>query len=315
MRRSRTTATSHPTSFDFVVQSPAVLARSRQVDLPEVKDVPLPLARRPRKAKAPSPTPANPPSPTFPGFLPHPEELHPLDQSLGFREQPQSSLRQSQGPSLVVDSQTFRSEDPVSSDDEPEIEFQTALGATKFFSSSPLSPIPTTPSPASSHKSPQEESELGVNPRQLASTLSLLSIHADDDLPPDYETAANSSQQTSRLITPLVETRPFIAPSPLQIFSAEFLSSFTLPTIPRPRTPSQPTPSPTTLVPHIAMATRTTMPTRSQKNAPKFDPEEPRTLNRYFQDLEELFTNCGITGEAEKKKYATTYFISKKVLH
>ncbi|KAJ3472623.1 hypothetical protein NLI96_g13303 [Meripilus lineatus] len=55
------------------------------------------------------------------------------------------------------------------------------------------------------------------------------------------------------------------------------------------------------------MATRTTMPTRSQKNAPKFDPEEPRTLNRYFQDLEELFTNCGITGEAEKKKYATTY--------
>lgn len=56
----------------------------------------------------------------------------------------------------------------------------------------------------------------------------------------------------------------------------------------------------------LAMAT-TPMPLSSDRHAPTFDPAQPRTLSRYFQNLEELFTRAAIAADADKKSYATRY--------
>ncbi|KAF9794484.1 hypothetical protein IEO21_11189 [Rhodonia placenta] len=49
------------------------------------------------------------------------------------------------------------------------------------------------------------------------------------------------------------------------------------------------------------------MPPRGHSTAPSFDPSEVRSLRRYFQDLEALFTRCQITDEAAKKQWAIRY--------
>ncbi|EED83378.1 predicted protein [Postia placenta Mad-698-R] len=49
------------------------------------------------------------------------------------------------------------------------------------------------------------------------------------------------------------------------------------------------------------------MPPRGHSTAPSFDPSEVRSLRRYFQDLEALFTRCQITDEAAKKQWAVWY--------
>ncbi|EED83114.1 predicted protein [Postia placenta Mad-698-R] len=49
------------------------------------------------------------------------------------------------------------------------------------------------------------------------------------------------------------------------------------------------------------------MPPRGHSTAPSFDPSEVRSLRRYFQDLEALFTRCQITDEAAKKQWAVQY--------
>ena len=46
---------------------------------------------------------------------------------------------------------------------------------------------------------------------------------------------------------------------------------------------------------------------RGDRNAPVFDPEKPRTLERYFDDLETHFARAGVTDEQEKKKYALKF--------
>lgn len=55
------------------------------------------------------------------------------------------------------------------------------------------------------------------------------------------------------------------------------------------------------------MTTHGVMPSRGASKAPRFSPDEPRELRRYFQDLENLFTNFGITEDAVKKHYACHY--------
>ncbi|THG93373.1 hypothetical protein EW026_g7845 [Hermanssonia centrifuga] len=45
------------------------------------------------------------------------------------------------------------------------------------------------------------------------------------------------------------------------------------------------------------------MPMRGERNAPIFDPDVPRTLSRYFDDLIELFTRCAVVNDKEKKRY------------
>ncbi|TFK57737.1 hypothetical protein OE88DRAFT_1620458, partial [Heliocybe sulcata] len=53
----------------------------------------------------------------------------------------------------------------------------------------------------------------------------------------------------------------------------------------------------------------TTLPSRRDKNAPVFDPENPRSLLRYLEDLEDLFRShtALITNDAEKKRTAVKY--------
>jgi hypothetical protein len=55
------------------------------------------------------------------------------------------------------------------------------------------------------------------------------------------------------------------------------------------------------------MATVTTMPARGHATAPKFSPDQPRELRRFFKELEYLFTNAGVTNDDEKKPYAVRY--------
>ena len=49
------------------------------------------------------------------------------------------------------------------------------------------------------------------------------------------------------------------------------------------------------------------MPSRGERAAPTFDPEHPRELYRFFDQLECLFTQKNVNGEALKKKYACRY--------
>lgn len=49
------------------------------------------------------------------------------------------------------------------------------------------------------------------------------------------------------------------------------------------------------------------MPARGHATAPTFDPSQPRTLRRYFADLEVLYTSCQIATEVEKKRYVAHY--------
>jgi hypothetical protein len=49
------------------------------------------------------------------------------------------------------------------------------------------------------------------------------------------------------------------------------------------------------------------MPPRGHSSAPKFTPDVPRELQRYFKELELLFRLAQIVDNAEKKKHACRY--------
>jgi hypothetical protein len=49
------------------------------------------------------------------------------------------------------------------------------------------------------------------------------------------------------------------------------------------------------------------MPARGHTTAPKFEGNNPRELQRYFDELDYLFATCTITGEVDRKKYAVRY--------
>ena len=49
------------------------------------------------------------------------------------------------------------------------------------------------------------------------------------------------------------------------------------------------------------------MPLRGERGAPTFDKTEPNDLNRYFRQLETLFTRCTIADDEEMKLHAVTY--------
>jgi hypothetical protein len=55
------------------------------------------------------------------------------------------------------------------------------------------------------------------------------------------------------------------------------------------------------------MAAPSTMPPRGHSSAPKFTPDVPRELQRYFKELELLFGPAQIVDDAEKKKHACRY--------
>jgi hypothetical protein len=49
------------------------------------------------------------------------------------------------------------------------------------------------------------------------------------------------------------------------------------------------------------------MPSRGERSAPSFDPDKPRELSRFFDELERLFANIGTLTDKEKKKEAIRY--------
>jgi hypothetical protein len=55
------------------------------------------------------------------------------------------------------------------------------------------------------------------------------------------------------------------------------------------------------------MAALSTMPPRGHGSAPKFTPDVPRELQRYFKELGLLFGPAQIVDNAEKKKHACRY--------
>ncbi|EED83432.1 predicted protein [Postia placenta Mad-698-R] len=79
------------------------------------------------------------------------------------------------------------------------------------------------------------------------------------------------------------------------------------PAIPSTTTTSSSSPTPTTTTNMSQNTTAPLMPPRGHSTAPSFDPSEVRSLRRYFQDLEALFTRCQITDEAAKKQWAVRY--------
>ncbi|EED77375.1 predicted protein, partial [Postia placenta Mad-698-R] len=79
------------------------------------------------------------------------------------------------------------------------------------------------------------------------------------------------------------------------------------PTIPSTITTSSSSPAPTTTTNMSQNTNAPLMPPRGHSTAPTFDPSEVRSLRRYFQDLEALFTRCQITDEAAKKQWAVRY--------
>src|ERR1700677_4066959 len=55
------------------------------------------------------------------------------------------------------------------------------------------------------------------------------------------------------------------------------------------------------------MATATTMPARSHSSTPKFTADQPRELQRYFQELEILLDSARIVDAQIIKKHACRY--------
>ncbi|KAI0038653.1 hypothetical protein FA95DRAFT_1505255 [Auriscalpium vulgare] len=49
------------------------------------------------------------------------------------------------------------------------------------------------------------------------------------------------------------------------------------------------------------------MPARKLRTAPVFDPEKPREIRRYWEDLEPALAQAGITGNREKKDWSKLY--------
>ncbi|OSX58547.1 hypothetical protein POSPLADRAFT_1060418 [Postia placenta MAD-698-R-SB12] len=79
------------------------------------------------------------------------------------------------------------------------------------------------------------------------------------------------------------------------------------PTIPSTTTTSSSSPAPINTT-NMSQNTNTPlMPPRGHATAPSFNLSEVRSLQRYFQDLEALFTRCQITDEAAKKQWAVWY--------
>jgi hypothetical protein len=67
-----------------------------------------------------------------------------------------------------------------------------------------------------------------------------------------------------------------------------------------PTSTSTPHPSP---VSPIAMAAPSTMPPQGHSSTPKFTPDVPRELQRYFKELELLFGPAQVVDDMEKKKH------------
>lgn len=125
---------------------------------------------------------------------------------------------------------------------------------------------------------------------------------------------------TSSAVQPRAQTEPPVSFEPTRqaIPSAELAARGE--SLPPPVTSSEPTPSvPTDTFtssnnpplplprPTVMAQNPVPMPLSSDRHAPQFDPAQPRTLARYFQNLEALLGRAQIVTDAEKKSFAILY--------
>ncbi|EED80705.1 predicted protein [Postia placenta Mad-698-R] len=147
-----------------------------------------------------------------------------------------------------------------------------------------------------SSSSPEPEDPIPATSNLVLPTPSSVRAHAQ---PPIASSSRISVIPTSDLAPP-----PPLAPSNA---ASNSNSAPPAPTIPSTTTSSSSSPAPTTTTNMSQNTNAPLMPPRSHSTAPSFDPSEVRSLRRYFQDLEVLFTRCQITDEAAKKQWAVQY--------
>lgn len=118
--------------------------------------------------------------------------------------------------------------------------------------------------------------------------------------PEDLERLSRRSSTGSRP-TPPSERGPIES-----LPSSGTLSSVTPTTLSTPASSQALLPSTPSSTSNMAQPVKT-MPLCTERDAPKFDPSNPRTLPRYFDDLQLLFTRHGITDTRQQKSYAIKY--------
>ncbi|EED80174.1 predicted protein [Postia placenta Mad-698-R] len=169
-------------------------------------------------------------------------------------------------------------EEPIPSTAEERTSSPELLGLTTsdydtstpdLFERSSSSPEPEYPIPSTSNLPP------------IASSLRLSIIPSSDPAPPPPLAPSNAASNSN--------------------------SALPAPTTPSTTTSSSSSPAPTNTTNMSQNMNTPLMPPCGHSTAPSFDPSEVRSLRRYFQDLEALFTRCQITDEAAKKQWAVRY--------
>ncbi|OSX55906.1 hypothetical protein POSPLADRAFT_1063300 [Postia placenta MAD-698-R-SB12] len=182
-------------------------------------------------------------------------------------------------------------EEPIPSTAEERTSSPELLGLTTsdydistpdLFERSSSSPEPEDPIPATSNIVLPTPSSFHAHAQPPIASSSRLSVIPTSDLAPPPPLAPSNAASNSNAAPPA-------------------------PTIPSTTTASSSSPAPTNTT-NMSQNTNTPlMPPRGHSTAPSFDPSEVRSLRRYFQDLEVLFTRCQITDEAAKKQWAVRY--------
>ncbi|EED81133.1 predicted protein [Postia placenta Mad-698-R] len=182
-------------------------------------------------------------------------------------------------------------EEPIPSTAEERTSSPEVLGLTtsdydtltpELFERSGSSPEPEDPIPSTSNLILPTPSSFRAHAQPPIASSSRLSVIPSSDLAPPPPLAPSNAASNSNPAPPA-------------------------PTIPSTTTTSSSSPAPINTT-NMSQNTNTPlMPPRGHSTAPSFDPSEVRSLRRYFQDLEALFTRCQITDEAAKKQWAVRY--------
>ncbi|EED82694.1 predicted protein [Postia placenta Mad-698-R] len=200
------------------------------------------------------------PSPTIPGNFDRDEEDE-IDQELqdDFDEEPIPSTAEERTSSPELLGLTTSNYDTSTPD---------------LFERSGSSPEPEDPFPSTSNLVLPTPSSVRAHAQPPIASSSRLSVIPTSDLAPPPPLAPSNAASNSNLAPPA-------------------------PTIPSTTTTSSSSPAPTTTT-NMSQTTNTPlMPPHGHSTAPSFDPSEVRSLRRYFQDLEALFTRVGTCEFAE----------------
>ncbi|EED82441.1 predicted protein [Postia placenta Mad-698-R] len=157
-----------------------------------------------------------------------------------------------------------------------------ATSTPDLFDQSGSSPEPEDPIPSTSNLVLPTPSSFRAHAQPPIASSSRLSVIPTSDLAPPPPLAPSNAASNSNPASPA-------------------------PTNPSTTTASSSSPAPTNTT-NMSQNTNTPlMPPCGHSTAPSFDPSEVRSLRRYFQDLEALFTQCQITDDTAKKQWAVRY--------